>query len=210
MKFKNIIDISWPITEHMTEYKNQKSIACTDLATFEQDKYRKSILRLSSHTGTHVDAPSHFLEQGKTIDQVSLGSLVGSCRVLDLTAVQEKITRQDLEKYDICADQIILLKTKNSFCQPTDLFNPNFIYIEEAAARYLADCKIKAIGIDYLGIERNQPGHETHDVLLRNDIGLIEGLRFAHVEPGNYFLCCLPIAVQGLDGAPARAILLEI
>ena len=83
------------------------------------------------------------------------------------------------------------------------------MYIENTGAQYLVEKKVKAVGIDYLGIERNQPGHPTHSELMSNGIVVIEGLRLAHVEPGRYMIVCLPLNVIGLDGAPARAVLLS-
>lgn len=205
----NIIDISWPISPSMTAYKDKHEAAFTTVADFPNDYYRKSTITLSSHEGTHVDAPSHFLEQGVTIDQVPLATFIGPCKVIDLTHCDEKIKLSDIATCDINAGDIILCKTKNSLLSPTAPFNPNFIFIDLGAARFLTDKKIKAIGVDYLGIERQQPAHETHHAFLSNNIGLIEGLRLADVAAGDYFLCCLPLKIQGLDGAPARAILIK-
>jgi arylformamidase len=204
-----IIDISWPISPEMTAYKDKHEAIFTPVAEFARDHYRKSTITLSSHDGTHVDAPSHFLESGVTIDHVPLATLNGPCKVIDLVHCDEKITLTDVAACDINAGDIILFKTKNSLLSPNAPFNPNFIFIDHQAARFLADKKIKAIGVDYLGIERQQPGHETHDAFLSNNIGVIEGLRLADVCAGSYFLCCLPLNVQGLDGAPARAVLLQ-
>ncbi len=208
MPIKKIIDISWPVTPDMTAYKDKKEVAFKHVATFQQDRYRKSTITLSAHAGTHVDAPSHFVEQGVTIDQVELAQLMGPCVVLDMTQWSEKITAGDLEKHDIKKDAIVLLKTKNSFFSATAPFDPNFVYIDLTAAQYLADKQIKAIGIDYIGIEHHQPGHETHEIFFKNGVAIIEGLRLEDVEQGKYFFCCLPLKVIGLDGTPARAILL--
>ena len=207
MKYSKIIDISWPITPTMTSYKNGNEVKFADLASWEKDKYRKSLITLSTHSGTHVDAPSHFHEHGETFEKLSLSSMVGPCKVLDATHCSEKITKQDLEKQNITQDDIILFKTKNSNLKTDVPFDPNFIYLELSAAQLLADKKIKAVGFDYLGIERHQPGHDTHSILFNNQITIIEGLRLNHVTPGDYFFCCLPLAIQGLEAAPARAVL---
>ena len=208
-KYTEIIDISWPITSNMTAYKDQSTVQVIATKTFERDHHRASLITMSSHTGTHIDAPSHFLGNGKTIEKINISSLIGSCKVLDFTDCNEKITNNEFQKFSIEKNDIILVKTKNSKRSPTDLFDHNFVYLDQQAAQWLVDCKIKAFGIDYLGIERHNPGHETHTTLLKNDICIIEGLRLDHVSPGSYTLCCLPLLINDCDGAPARAVLLK-
>ena len=205
----NIIDISWPITPRMTAYKNRQVVLFTPTKFFEIDQVRESLLTLGSHTGTHVDAPAHFMADGSTVDQTPLNSLVGPCRVLDLGSVAEVITVANLEPFDVQSGERLLLKTRNSNRAPDQEFDQNFVYFGAEAAAWLAEKQVLAVGIDYLGIERNQPGHETHLALLRNNIAIIEGLRFAQVTPGAYTLVCLPLLAVGLDGAPARAILMQ-
>ncbi len=206
---ENIIDISWPISQDMTTYKNSKPVDFIYEKNFRIHPVRDTKITLNSHTGTHIDAPSHFLEEGETVEKIALENLVGPCRVLDFTHIQDKITDLDFESSEIREHEIILLKTKNSFLGVTAPFNQAFVYLDKMAAQLLALKKIKTVGIDYLGIEREQPSHETHCVLFKNKITIIEGLRLANVEAGNYFLCCLPLAIQGLEAAPARAILIR-
>ncbi len=104
---------------------------------------------------------------------------------------------------------MIFFKTRNSFHSSTDRFDPDFIYLQAEAAAVLATYPISAVGIDYLGIERGQQGHPTHRALLSKGIAIIEGLRLAHVRPGAYTAICMPLAVVGLEAAPARVILIE-
>lgn len=203
----NIIDISWPITPDITEYKDRTTVQLQQIKQYNTDGVRETMLCLHNHTGTHIDAPSHFTEHGGTSETISLSALVGPCRVLDLTDVTDCITKQDLQKHNIKTGERILLKTKNSNLASTAPFDYNFVYVGKEAAQYLADQKIVSVGIDYLGIERNQPGHETHKLLLQNNIPIIEGLRLADVQPGTYQLYCLPLNIPGIDGVPARAIL---
>lgn len=204
-----IFDISWPISESMTEYKDGKSVKFNPTKSMENNGAREWQITLGNHTGTHIDNPAHFLATGKTIDKLELNQVVGKCRVLDLTAVTEKITVDDLAPLGIVKDDIILLKTTNSFREPTDKFSYSFVYIDEQAAQYLAAQNIKAIGFDYLGVERNQPDHETHKAFMQFNIPVIEGLRLGTVPSGSYFFVCLPLYTVGLDSAPARAILVE-
>lgn len=203
-----IYDISWPITTTTTEYKNRKSIAITPLKSFEKDGVRESTICLNVHTGTHVDAPSHFLADGKTSDQIPVDRLMGQARVIDLMTITQTITADDLARYAIGADEIILLRTANSAAGISDSFNKDFVYLDASGAAYLAQKKVKAVGIDYLGIERSDPEHTTHTILMKADILVIEGLRLFHTPAGSYFMVCLPLAIIGLDGAPARAILM--
>jgi arylformamidase len=206
-----IIDISWPLSEATTGYKDRKILKFKPTKEFDRDGVRETEMTLSSHSGTHVDAPSHFLRDGKTIDEIKLDRLVGVCEVLDLTDKVERITRDVLEdKADkIREDTIILFKTKNSLTAPEDKFTPHFTYLENSGALYLKERKVKAVGIDYLGIEHSQEGHLTHKICMENNIVIIEGLRLQPVKAGTYFFCCLPLLAIGLDGAPARAMLIE-
>lgn len=191
-----IIDISWPITANSTTYKNKNNLIIG-----------KDHVRMSVHTGTHIDAPAHFIENGETIDTINLSTLIGPCRVLDFTHIENAIGKADLVPLDIKRSERILLKTKNSMKQATDQFDQNFIYLDESGAIFLSEIGIGCIGIDYLGIERAQQNHPTHIAFLNKKIPIIEGLRLAHVSPGNYNLICMPISLHGLEAAPARAVL---
>lgn len=205
-----IYDISWPISPATTGYKDKKIIMFEEIRNINRDGVRETAITLSSHSGTHVDAPSHFFKEGKTIDELNLDRLIGNAVVLDMSTVEEEITWDDLEAVGdtIKKDQIVLFKTVNSQTDANDKFSPHFIYVHESGANYLVEKKVKAVGIDYLGIERSQPDHITHKTLMQNDIVVIEGLRLEAVPAGNYEIYCLPLAVIGLEAAPARAILI--
>jgi arylformamidase len=207
-KSVNIIDISWPISLVTTSYKNLNPVIIETIKQFDAHQVRATMLHIHSHTGTHIDAPSHFLRDGSTIDQIPLDTFIGPCTVLDLTAVSDCITREHLEPFSIHAGDIILLKTTNSFINPIAPFQPHFIYLTQSGAQYLAQCKVKAVGIDYLGIERNQPDHATHIILMKANSGILEGLRLASVQAGHYTLIALGIYTIGLEATPARAILI--
>jgi len=204
-----IIDISWPISPDMTSYKDRHVVSIEPTKTFDADGAREAKLTLGSHTGTHIDSPSHFLARGDTVDRIPLEQLVGPCIVIDMTEIDGAITADDLDDYEIEEGDIVLLKTKNSRCNPTEPFDTNFVYLDHSGAQYLAERGVAAVGIDYLGIERDQPGHETHKTLMLADIAIIEGLRLAHAHEGEYILFCLPLALPGFDAAPARAILID-
>lgn len=205
-----MIDISWPITNNMTEYKDRSTVNIKPLKSVKKDGVAETLLALHSHTGTHIDAPAHFIAGGKTIDLFDLKIFVGPCKVLDVTEVKEKITAKDLQKYTINSGDRILLKTKNSQKNVNELFDYNFVYLSASAAQFLVECRVQLVGIDYLGIERNQPAHETHIILLQNDIPILEGLRLQEVQPREYRLVCLPLFIPGIDAVPVRAVLQEI
>lgn len=202
-----LIDISWPIAEAMTAYKDNRTVKLEPRKRFEKDAVRETLITLSSHTGTHVDAPAHFMRDGVTIDQIPLERLCGDAVVIDMTYVTEKITRADLVGLSIPENKIILFKTKNSSLDVTQPFTHDFVYIDYTAAEYLVEKRIRAIAIDYLGVERSQPRHETHIVFMQAGIPIIEGVRLAQVEVGSYKLFCLPLLIPGCDAAPARAVL---
>lgn len=204
-----IIDISWPISNDMTTYKDKKDVSIKRIKDFHSDNVREMQLCMGSHTGTHVDAPAHFLENGETIDFVDLDKLVGKCQVIDFTHLDEKISYDDLKNIKINSE-ILLFKTKNSFLSPVAPFDYDFIYLDSSAANYLVEnFSLKSVGIDYLGIERNQPAHLTHTTLLEAGIPIIEGLRLQKVQAGNYNLICMPLLVEGADAAPARVCLVD-
>lgn len=207
----SIIDISWPITPAMTGYKDGDMCEFTPLCTFGYDGVRSTEIRLHSHVGTHVDAPSHFLADGVPIDQIRLEQLCGPCIVVE-TEGEDPIELDDLKQLlakRALKDQIILLKTNNSYLEPNDPFDYEFVDLAPDAAQWLAQAGIRAIGIDYLGIERGEQGyHPVHQAFLGRSIPIIEGLRLSHVQPGSYTLICLPLRLVGIDSAPARAVLL--
>lgn len=206
----NYIDISWPISSTMTTYKNKSDVHIDYVKTFHQDQVRESRITMGMHTGTHIDLPAHFLEQGEDSNFFSLEQVNGMCQVIDLTHCQEKITAQDLLPFTFEQD-IVLFKTKNSYYANTGEFQSDFVYIDESAAFYMQSTypTLKAIGIDYLGVERNQQSHMTHISLLQNGITIIEGLRLASVEQGVYELRCLPLKIEHVEALPARALLVE-
>lgn len=203
-----IIDISWPISNDMVTYKDKGDVKIEATRTFERDGGRESKLTCGTHTGTHVDAPAHFLKEGKTLDQMDLSQLIGKCALIDMTHITEKITAEDLKDCDLQDCKIVLFKTKNSNLPAAGKFDLNFIYLDKTGAEFLAQKNLTAVGIDSLGIERNQPDHDTHKTLFNSGALIIEGLRLKNVNPDIYNLVCLPLNIVGADGAPARAVLM--
>jgi arylformamidase len=162
----------------------------------------------SAHIGTHMDAPRHFLADGHGMENMPLDAVIGPARVI---AIQDPdlIRVKELEPHGLRQGDRILFKTRNSaHLWKTNDFQEQFVHIPQDTAAYLADLKVRTIGIDYLSVGGYETDSaETHQALLSAGIWLIEGLNLQHVEPGEYELVCLPLKLVGSDGAPARAVL---
>lgn len=204
-------DISLTISEDMVTYGNDPRIEIEPISRIARgDGANVSLLRLCSHAGTHVDAPFHFVEGGSKVDELPLDVLVGDCVVCEVDS-PEVITVADLESCALpnrCTR--VLIKTANSLLWGQKEFHENFVYLHPGAASWLVERGVRLVGVDYLSVDRFRSGnHPTHLRLLGSGVIAVEGLDLREVAPGEYFLVCLPIKVKGLDGAPARAVLIE-
>ena len=166
-----------------------------------------SVLSMGSHTGTHMDAPLHFIADGRSLDEMAFEETIGPARVIEIFD-EVAVTVAELADKDIQAGERVLFKTRNSHgAWNENSFVEDFVYISQEAARYLVERRVRTVGIDYLSVGGfKRDGEETHHALLGAGIWIIEGLNLAEVEPGDYELICLPLKVLGSDGAPARAI----
>ncbi len=169
-----------------------------------------SALAFGSHTGTHVDAAKHFFDTGQTVDQIPLTTLMGPAVLLTFDDELMSVGAADLEKHDLGSHTRVLLKTRNSALLSRPEFARNYTYLAPDGAAYLASRGVKLVGVDYLSIEQFRSGHHrTHRTLLEQGIVIVEGLDLSEPAAGEYELVCLPLRLEGLDGAPARAILIE-
>ncbi|MDI9498453.1 MAG: cyclase family protein [Bacillota bacterium] len=202
----NIIDISRPLTEETAVYKNYpvKRVKIETIADHGANGYRESNLHTNLHTGTHIDAPLHMIAGAEPMSTWSLDHFLGSCLVLDCGHVADRIARADLEGRGIRAGDIVLLRTRNSL---VDAFEFDFVALSPDGARCLVEQGVRTVGIDAMSIERDDPTHETHRILLGAGIAIIEDLRLAAVAEGRYQLSCLPLSLPGCEAAPARAVL---
>lgn len=167
-----------------------------------------SALSLCAHTGTHMDAPRHFIADGATIDQMPIDAGVGSCRVIALD-VADQITAADLRPLHLRAGERVLFKTRNSQ-RDAELqsFDRDFISLRADAAAFLAKRRVRFVGIDYLSVGGYEmDGVETHRHLLGAGIWIVEGLDLRAFEPGRYEMICLPLKLANGDGAPCRVLL---
>jgi arylformamidase len=167
---------------------------------------------LSAHTGTHADARMHFIPGGWTIEALELSRCVGPCRVVDLSHVEGHVSRADLEAAEVAGTARLLFKTRNSELglMAQQEFSEEYAAISLEAAEYLVEIGAEMVGVDYLSVEPFEDKEfNTHHTLLGADVVILEGLVLADVEPGEYFLACLPLKLAGSDGSPARAMLIR-
>ena len=171
-----------------------------------------SQIKLSVHTGTHVDAPHHFMNDGRTIEGLQLDTLVGRAYVLYLPEA-DLITAAVLQAAEIPPrTRRLLFKTRNSEYWARDVrqFQTDFVAISPDGAEYLVDRNVKLVGIDYLSVAPFKAGAPTHRILLGAGVVVLEGLNLSKVSQGRYTLHCLPLKIAGSDGAPARVILVGV
>ena len=168
-----------------------------------------SLLNFGSHTGTHVDAPRHVFDGGRTVDQIDIDKLVGPALVIEMDDGVMAVGRAELASHPLNGVKRLLLKTRNSkYLTQDPHFHQDYTYLAPDGAAYLVEAGVQLVGIDYLSIEQFHSGHHmTHRTLLEKDVVIVEGVNLDAVPPGSYDLICLPLRLEGCDGAPARALL---
>jgi arylformamidase len=208
-----IYDVTVPLSNELATYPGDPGIQIRDwLSLSKGDAANVSVLNFGAHTGTHVDAPAHFIEGAATVESLALDVLIGEAQVVevppDCLVIDEEIVTE-------CCDPgvaRVLFKTRNSafWSNANGEFQTDFTYLGLNAARTLAEQGAKLIGIDYLSIEQfGSPNHETHLALLSRNVIILEGLNLSDVPAGRYELICLPLRLRSEkgDGAPARVVL---
>ena len=198
---KKVIDISVGISPDMLIYPSDPKPQIETISSIETDGAKVSSISFGSHTGTHIDAPSHIFEDGVTIDRIQLDGLVGKALVLDLLIKKNVVTGNDIEvSYrhfaNVSGISILLLKTGN------------FAYLDGSAADWIVENGFKTVGIDAMSVD-DSSRMSVHKRLLGNDINIVEYLNLCAVDEGVYDFMCLPLKIIGCDGAPARAVLFE-
>ena len=203
------IDISVPLRDAMVHWPNDPPVSIKRVKDIEQgDTANLTVISMGVHSGTHVDAPIHFIKEGKDIDHIPLDSVIGRARVIEIRD-PESIKPEELVRHCIQRGERILFKTENSsHVGQKDEFVEDFVFISDAAADFLVDRGVRLVGIDYLSVGSfKHGGSYVHKTLLSSEVWTIEGLNLSNVTPGNYDLICLPLRIIGGDGTPARAIL---
>ncbi len=207
---RNWIDISVPLHTGMVHWPGDPEPLFERISEMKHGADATvTLCRMTAHTGTHMDAPCHFLEGGRGIDQFPLEIGIGVARVITIPANASTIGRGELQDKGIQRGERILLKTRNSAKRWDDLdFQPDFVAIDSSGAEFLAQTGIALVGVDYLSVGAFEAdGVQTHQLLLRAGIWIVEGLDLSTVSDGAYELVCLPLRIQGSDGSPARVVL---
>jgi arylformamidase len=205
-----IYDVSLPIVSGGLVFPGDPRIRISaHLSIARGDPANVSVLELGSHTGTHVDAPKHFLSDGGSADTIPLERLVGPAVVLDFPEDVTEIGAAELRSHDLRGWGRVLLRTRNSNLLSHPRFTPEYVALTPDGAEHLLEHSVELIGIDYLSIERfDTTDHPVHRMLLEREVVIVEGLDLSAVPGGAYQLVCLPLRLAGLDGAPARAVLI--
>jgi len=211
MKKNQIIDISMSLKKCMLTWPNSPAYAIEPFKKISEGASSNvSKLSLSTHCGTHVDAPRHFFPGGRTLDEIPLEVFVGRARVFN-AGMRKKIDRKFLQKLDFDGVERALFRSVNSAYLGEKRFRRNYVYFSEDAARFLVEKKIKLLGTDYLSVENYaDKKRPAHHIFLRAGVVLLEGINLLKVKGGDYELVCLPLRVAGADGAPARAFLRKL
>jgi len=203
-----LLDVSVPLVAGLPAFPGNPAFELQPIKRIsEGGSSNVSRLVLGTHTGTHVDAPKHFFDDGAGVEALRLDLLIGRARVVEITR-RGGIGPEELAAAGLREDLRVLLKTSNSALWNSDTFHEDYTHVTEAGARYLVEQGVRVVGIDYLSIEQfRKPGAPAHRMLLSNGVIIIEGLNLAEAEPGMYEMYCLPLPITGGDGAPARVVL---
>ncbi|MBN2488255.1 MAG: cyclase family protein [Methanosarcinaceae archaeon] len=211
-----VIDISVGISTDTPVYPGDPIPEIERIASIEKDGFAVSRISFGSHTGTHIDAPSHVIKDGRTIDQVPLDNLIGRAVVLDLAAKDEAISGNDLDVAykrfgNGAGSKILLVRTRDShegkYTSFSDPSHDRTGYLDESAAEWILDTGFNVVGIDTQSVDA-ESRMTVHRLLLGKGVLIVECLDLQVVEEGVYFFACLPLKIIGCDGSPTRAILI--
>lgn len=208
-----IHDISLTVTSKLPTWPGDPKVELERVEKIE-DGANANVSRLCAgvHTGTHVDAPYHFISEGTAVDTLPLEVLFGAVQVVELSDDVDLITAKIIQSASLIHGvERILFKTRNSqfWARGESGFQTDFVAISADGAEYLVERGIQLVGIDYLSIAPFKNSRPTHQILLKAKIVVIEGLDLSQINPGVFQLACLPLKLGGSDGAPARTVLIE-
>ncbi len=208
-----LYDITLPISNDLPVWPGDPPVSLTmNTSLAKGDDYNMTTIQICAHTGTHIDAPYHFLRDGATADAIPLETFIGPCVVIEVDS-EVCIEKKDFRKDDLKGHSRVLFKTRNSelWAGNCRSFKKDYVSLGTDAAQYLVEMKIVLVGMDYLSIEPfHSAGFSLHKLLLRNNIAILVGLNLSGVKAGVYELLCMPLKLQGCEGAPARVILREM
>ena len=208
-----IYDVTVPVSNELPTWPSDPGVEITDWRSFSTgDGVNVSMLNLGAHTGTHVDAPAHFIEGAAKVESLPLDALIGDAVVIELPEGAGVIDEDFVQRHYVPGTERVLFKTRNSafWREAEPQFHTDFTYLDLPAAEWLVEQGIKLVGIDYLSIEKYaSEKHETHLALLSRGVVILEGLNLTGIAPGKYEVICLPLRLRSHhgDGAPARVVL---
>lgn len=207
-----IIDISVPIDDKLPIWPNSPKPKFSKISSIRGgDSANDTEIKMSVHTGTHIDAPLHFIQNGKSVEKLDLKTFFGPVFVVYLPKIKE-ITSRDIRKLNLPKKtERILFKTENSnlWRKKISKFNKNYVGLTVDAAEWLSKKGVKLVGIDYLSIAKFDEAEEVHKILLEKGIIILEGINLNKVKQGRYQLVCLPVKIAGLEASQTRAILIK-
>ncbi|MDT8897418.1 MAG: cyclase family protein [Thermanaerothrix sp.] len=210
---RKIHDISLTIGPDLPTWPSDPSVRIERVSKIEEGANANvSKVEMGLHTGTHLDAPYHFLPNGARLESLALEVLIGPAQVIEVPEHFAEITADVFQHFPLAPGvQRVLFKTRNSryWAEGEKTFRPDFVGITQDGAEYLVEQGVRLVGIDYLSVAPYKRSRPTHEVLLQAGVVIIEGLDLSQVRSGLYHLICLPIKFQGVEGGPARAILIE-
>jgi arylformamidase len=210
---RRIWDVSVPVRHGGVVYPGNPPITITAVQSIAAGNTANvSRIDLGSHTATHVDAPLHFMDGGAGVDALPLDVLIGPARLIGFSDDVLAVGEAELRRHDLGGVTRLLIKTRNSawLASGSTEFHPDFTHVTPDGAAYLVSLGVRLVGVDYLSVEQfRSPHHHTHKTLLSNGVVIVEGLVLSEPPAGDYELCCLPMLLAGLDGAPARAVLIS-
>ena len=208
-----IFDVTVPVSNELPTWPSDPAVEITDWRSLSAgDGANVSMLNFGAHTGTHVDAPAHFIEGAPKVESLPLDALIGEATVIEVPQDMHAIDEEFIQEHYVTGTQRVIFKTRNSafWNEAEPQFHTDFTYLDLPAARWLVAQGIKLVGIDYLSIEKYaSEKHETHVALLSRGVVILEGLNLTGIVAGSYELICLPLRLRSNkgDGAPARAVL---
>jgi len=205
-----IYDLSVPIKTGGLVYPGNPEISVElQQAVAKGASANVSLIRFGSHTGTHADASRHFFDDGQPVDQIPLERLIGPAILIAFPDDVRSVTAENLKSRKLEGQKRVLIRTRNSALLSQQQFVPDYTFLAPDGAQYLVDIGVELVGVDYLSIEKFHSGHhKTHKTLLARSVVIVEGLNFSAPPPGQYQFICLPLRLEGCDGAPARAVLI--
>lgn len=205
-----IYDITLTINNNMIVYPGNSKVCIEEVKQISKgDTCNVSSLSFGSHTGTHIDVPKHFIDNGKTLEEVTPDRFIGKAKVFDMQNIVS-IKKEDLITKNIQNGDYILFKTENSKRLKDSEFNKEFVSLTEDGAKYLAEKEISLVGIDYLSIQSYYAkDSNVHLTLLGNNIIILEGIDLTDIREGKYELIALPLKIKEGNGSPVRAVLIE-